>query len=61
MLWVLVLCLTYSRHVRFAQKEHFHIHKVVAERWLLQEEEDLVANKVPSNENCSKFNNTDDE
>ena len=42
-LWVLVLCLSNSRHVRVAQTGHFHIHKVVAE----QVEEDVVANEVP--------------
>ena len=44
--WVLVLCLSYSRHVRVAQKEHFHIHKVAAELVT----GDLVANEVPLEE-----------
>ena len=39
-LWILVQCLLYSPHVRFTQKEQNNDHKVVAERWLLQEEEE---------------------
>ena len=46
-LWVLVWCQLYSRHVQFTQKEQIDNHKVVAERWLLQEKEDLVGYKVP--------------
>ena len=30
--WVLVWCLLYSRHVRFGQKEQINNHKVVAEQ-----------------------------
>ena len=44
----LVVCLAYSRHVRISQKEHFHIHKVVAE----QVPGDLVANEVTLKEYC---------
>ena len=54
-LWVLVQCLLYSRHVRFIQKEQNNSHKVVAECWLLQEEEYLVVNKVPLSGYCSKL------
>ena len=39
---------TVSRHVQSTQKEHIHNHKVVAERVvLLQNEGDLVVNKIP--------------
>ena len=50
-LCVLVLCLSYSRHVRVAQKEHFHIQKVAAELVT----SDLFANEVPLKEYCSKI------
>ena len=49
-----VLCLLYSRRVRFKQKEQNNNHKVVAERWLLQEEEDLISHKVPLSGCCSE-------
>ena len=50
-----VWCVLFSRHVRFIQKEQNNNHKVVAERWLLQEKEDLVVYKVPMSGYCSKF------
>ena len=58
-LWVLVLCLLCSRHVRSTQKEQNNNHKVVAEL-VVSEEEDLVVRKVPLIWYCSKFDNTDD-
>ena len=54
-LCVLVLCLLYSCHVRSTQKEQTNHHKVVAERWMLQEEEDFVVYKIPLSRYCSKF------
>ena len=47
--------LLYSRHVRFTPKEQNDNQNVVAERCLFQDEEDLVVNKVPLSEYCSKF------
>ena len=33
-MWVLVQCLSYLRHVRFSQKEHFHIHTTAPRHYL---------------------------
>ena len=56
---VFVHCIlvTYGLH----RKNRSTTTKVVAEHWLLQEEEDLVVYKVLLSGYCSKFNNTDDE
>ena len=42
---------TYGLH----RKNGINNHKVVAERWLFQEEEDIVVNRILLYEYCSKF------
>ena len=55
---------TVSRHVRSAQKEHTHIHKVAAELVVLLKEEDLVVHRIPREwvllETFNNFNDAED-
>ena len=52
---------TVSRHVRSAQKEHIHIHKLAAELVVLLKEEDLVVHRIPSEwVLLETFNNVND-
>ena len=54
-LWVLVQCLLYFRHVRSAQKEHINYHKVVAERVVELQKEDLVVHKMWEARSCKEY------
>ena len=49
--------MSYLRHVRFTQKEVFHIHKVVAELVI----EDLVTNEVLLKKYCSSMSDYEDD
>ena len=53
---VYCILVTYSLH----RKHRLNNHKVVVERWLFSEEEDLDVHKVPLIWYCSKFDNTED-